>query len=171
MVEFTDLHHLRNGSHAGDGVFGERADAKGDGAQQLAVNVNRAAAHAGHYSGIFRLFAAQAHQHHVALGAVLVAEHAQHLNAHGLGLGSLKYRIGNALHSGMHFIYGKELVLRNLRLGSGVFIGMALGKTQTSKENCGSNEQNSFFHHGACTRPGIDGGEDLLSCNGLIRLG
>ena len=145
-VEFVDLHHLRNRGHAGDGILGERADAKGDCAQQLSVNVNRAAAHAGHHAGVFRLFAAQAHQHHVTLGAVLVAQYSQHLNTHGFRLGALKYRIGNALHSGTHFIHGKELVLRNLRLGSGVVIGVALGKTQAHEENCGAKEQNSFFH-------------------------
>jgi hypothetical protein len=63
------LQHLRDGRDAGDGVFAELADAVGERAQQAVADVDRAAAHAGHYAGVLRLGAVQLGQNHVVAGA------------------------------------------------------------------------------------------------------
>ncbi len=53
LVERVDLEHVGDRSDAGDGFFGEFADTEGQGSREFSVEIDRAAAHSGDYSGIF----------------------------------------------------------------------------------------------------------------------
>ncbi len=137
LIKLVDLQHLLNGSHARDRLFGKLANAIGNRAQQFTVNVYRAATHARHHAGELRLLAQQLHQYYVTLGAVQVAEYAQHFHSHGFRLGTLKNRIANSLHPRTHVVH-----LHNLRW-CGIFLGgqaggAGLGMAQTKK-----NEENA----------------------------
>ena len=105
-IHGVDLEHLGDGSHAGDRFLGKFADAEGQRSRQLAVQINRAAAHARDHSGIFRLLARQADQDDVALGAVRILQNSENFHSHGLGLGALEYGVGHAVHPGMDLAHG-----------------------------------------------------------------
>lgn len=49
--EGGERHHFLNGSDAGDGLLGKR-EAQSDGAEQLSIDIHRAAAHALHDAGL-----------------------------------------------------------------------------------------------------------------------
>ena len=66
-IQLIDFQHRSDRSNAGDRFLGELADAECERANELAVNVNRAAAHSGNYTGIFRLFSVETNQDDVAL--------------------------------------------------------------------------------------------------------
>ena len=67
--------HGLDGADAGDGVFGER-EGHGDGADEFAVDVDRAAAHALHDAGMFERSAGEAGEDEGFLGADIF-EHAE----------------------------------------------------------------------------------------------
>ncbi len=104
-IHGVDLQHLSDGRHAGDRFLGEFADAEGQRPRQLAVQINRAAAHARYHPGIFRFLTRQTHQDDVSLGAVRVLQNAENFHPHGLRLGALKHGIGNSVHAGVDFAY------------------------------------------------------------------
>ena len=101
LVHGVDLEHVGDRSHAGDRFLGEFADAERQRARQFAVKINRAAAHAGDHAGVFRLFARQAHQDDVALGAVRIPQNAENFHVHGFRLGALKHGVSHAAHAGV----------------------------------------------------------------------
>ena len=86
LIQGVDLEHLRDRSDAGDRLLRKLADAEGERARQLAVEIDRAAAHARDHAGVFGLCAAQADQDDVALGTVHVLQHAENFDVHGSGL-------------------------------------------------------------------------------------
>ncbi len=76
-----------------------------DSSHQLAVNVNRAAAHAGNHAGVFDLGAVQSRQDDVRLGSGHAAQSAQDLDIHGFRLGALEHGVGNAVHAGLDLAF------------------------------------------------------------------
>ena len=92
--------HLLDGRDASDGLFGELADAVGQSAQQLAVNVYGAAAHAGDHSAVLGFRSVQAGEDHVLAGTDGVVEHAQYLHLHDFGLGALEDGPCDRMHAG-----------------------------------------------------------------------
>ena len=67
--------HVFDGADAGDGILGE-GEGHGDGADEFAVDVDRAAAHALHDAGMFERSAGEAGEDEGFLGADVV-EHAE----------------------------------------------------------------------------------------------
>jgi len=76
---------------------------------QLAIEINRATAHAGDHAGVLGLGSVQANQDHVSLGPVHVAQHTQDFDFHGLGSHSLKHRISDAPHASMDLVDRDDL--------------------------------------------------------------
>src|ERR1700761_2241844 len=70
------LKHLADGGNARNRLFAEGSDAVADGPEQLAVNVNRAAAHTRNNAGVFGLGALKPGKDHVLTGAESVMEKA-----------------------------------------------------------------------------------------------
>ena len=99
MIQRIDLQHLLDRRHARDRFLGELADAEGQRARQLAVEINRASAHARNHAGIFGLGAVQTDQDNVALGTVHVAHHAQNFHVHGFGFHALEHGERCASHA------------------------------------------------------------------------
>ncbi len=110
LVQRVNLEHLLDRGHAADRLLGEIADTEGECAHQFAVNVNRAAAHAGDHARVFGLLPAEAHQDDVALGAVDVAHDAQDLDVHRLRLHTLEYGVGDAFHARLDFAQGHDFL-------------------------------------------------------------
>ncbi len=98
-IERIDLQHLLDRRDTRDRFLRELTDAEGKRARQLAVEIDRAPAHAGNHAGIFGLGAVQTHQDNVALGTVHVVHDAQNFHVHGLGLHTLKHRERGAFHA------------------------------------------------------------------------
>ena len=94
--------HLFDGRDAGNGIFGELADAVGERAEQLAADIDGAAAHALDHAGIFGFGAVELGQDHVLAGAARAAQYAQNLNLHGLGGGALEDGPRRAGHAGAY---------------------------------------------------------------------
>ena len=63
-----DLEHVFNGSDAGDGLLAELADAEAERADEAAVYVDRASAHAGDDAGVVGFGAVQASEDHILAG-------------------------------------------------------------------------------------------------------
>src|ERR1035438_5556516 len=99
MIEGIDLKHLLNWRYAGNRLLRELADAKGERARQLTIEIDWAAAHACDHAGILRFGPMQPHQNDVALGAVHVAQHSENFHIHGFRLDTLKHCEGCALHA------------------------------------------------------------------------
>ena len=99
MIERADLQHLLDRRHARDRFLRKLADAEGQRARQLAIEINRASAHARNHAGIFGLGAVQTDQDNVALGTVHVVHHAQNFHVHGLRLYALEHRKRGAFHA------------------------------------------------------------------------
>jgi len=94
--------HLFNGRDSGNGILGELADTVGERAEQLAADIDGAAAHALDHAGIFGFGAVELGQDHVQAGAACAAQYAQDLNLHGLGGGALEDGPRRACHTGTH---------------------------------------------------------------------
>ena len=109
-IKSIDLKHAGDGSDSSNRFLGEFADAERNGARQLSVKIDRAAAHARNYACVFDLSAMQAHQDDVALGSIHVAQHTQNFHIHRLGLNTLEDRVGNTAHPGVNLAH------RNCRL-------------------------------------------------------
>ena len=105
--------HLAERRDAGDRLLAV-GPGVGDGAEQLAVDRDRTAAHAGDDAGLLQSQSRKAAQHHVASGAG-VLEDAQHFGVELLDLGSLHDGAADALHAGANVI---DLPVR-VRLGGG----------------------------------------------------
>ncbi len=85
--QVAHFEHLLDGRDAGDGFLGELADAVGERANQLAVDVDGAAAHAIDDAGVFGLGAVELGENEVLAGAARAAQDAEDLDLHGLGSG------------------------------------------------------------------------------------
>jgi hypothetical protein len=109
FVHGIDLQHRRGRRDSADRLLGEFPDAIRDGAHQLAVNVDRAAAHAGHDAGVFHLLAMQARQDHVGLRTRHIAQHAQNFHFHRLRRYAFEDGVGYAVHAGFDLVLGHDL--------------------------------------------------------------
>ena len=81
----ADLEHLLDGGDAGDGLPGELADAVGERACQLTVDIDRTAAHAFDDSGVFGFVAVEPGEDEVLAGAASAAQDAENFDLHGFG--------------------------------------------------------------------------------------
>src|SRR5882724_12153822 len=70
LIQCIDFQHLADRRYPGNRFLGECSDAKSECSREFSVKINRAATHAGDYSGVFNLFADQADKNDVALRAV-----------------------------------------------------------------------------------------------------
>ena len=104
----ADFKHLLDGGDAGDGFFGELADAVGERAGQLTVDIDRTAAHAFDDAGVFGLVAAEPGEDEVLAGTTSAAQDAENFNLHGFGSGALKDGPGRAGHAGANLAERKE---------------------------------------------------------------
>ncbi len=109
LVQGIDFQHGAGGSDAGDGLFGKLANTISDGADQLAVNVNRAATHAGDHAEILDFLAVQPRQDDVGFRASHVAQHAQDLDIHRFRGHAFEDGIGHAVHAGLDLVLGHDL--------------------------------------------------------------
>ena len=105
----ADLEHLLDGSDAGDRILGELADAVAESADQLAVDVDGAAAHAGDDASVLRLFAVQASEDHVLAGADGILQHAKDFDVHGFGRYALEDGVSDAAESAVNFSKREKL--------------------------------------------------------------
>ena len=98
--------HGLDGADAGDGVLGER-EGHGDGADEFAVDVDGAAAHALHDAGMFQRSAGEAGEDEGFLGADIV-EHAEDFDLELLDLVAVEDGAAGAAHAGSEVLEGKE---------------------------------------------------------------
>jgi len=99
LVEIIDLQHQLDGSDAADGVGREDAQPERDGADQLAIDIDRAAAHAAGDVGALRL-ATQFRQDNVLLRPPGTFPESQDFHWNRLRFRTLKYSPCHALHAG-----------------------------------------------------------------------
>ena len=90
------FHHLLERRHARDRVFG-KLPGEGDGPHQLAVNVDRTAAHSLNDARVLQVAAGQSAEDHVAAG-IDPAHHAQHFRAELFELCPDHHRLSGSLH-------------------------------------------------------------------------
>jgi hypothetical protein len=113
LVRLDKFVHLAEGRDAGDRLLAEWPG-EGDGAKQLAVDVNRATAHAGDDAGLFEVGAAEAAQDHVAAWTG-VAQDADYLGVERIDFGPFDAGLSLAFHAGADFVH----IPVRLRLGIG----------------------------------------------------
>src|SRR5258708_6180530 len=102
FIRLDELVHLTEGRDAGDALLAERPGIS-DGPEQLAVDVNGTATHAGDDARLVEVEAGQPAQDHVAAGAG-VLEHAEHLGVEGLDFRALHDGATSALHAGANVV-------------------------------------------------------------------
>ena len=102
IVVLVDLEHQLDRRDAADGVRREHTQPQRNRANQLAVDVHRAAAHAAGDVSAYRL-AAHFTQDDVLVRPPEVLLDAQDLDGHSFRLGAGEHRPGHALHAGAHF--------------------------------------------------------------------
>ena len=100
--------HLGNGGDAGDGFLAELTYSVRQCAQQLAVDVNGAAAHPGNHAGVLWFGALETGQDHILIGAENILEHPEDLHVHGFGFGAFKDCIGHAMEATMDLRQRKD---------------------------------------------------------------
>ena len=98
--------HGLDGADAGDRVLGKR-EGHGDGADEFAVDVDGAAAHALHDAGVFQGSAGEAGEDEGFLGADVV-EHAEDFDLKVLDLVAVEDGAAGAAHAGFEVLEGKE---------------------------------------------------------------
>ncbi len=97
------LNHLVDRRDAGDRLLARTRRGVGDGADQPAVDVDRAAAHAGDDAGVRQRPALEPRQHQVAAAAPYVLEHAEDLDLELFDRRALENRAADAGHAGLDF--------------------------------------------------------------------
>ncbi len=132
----VDGEHLRDGSDAGDRFLAELPNSVGQCAQQLAVDVDRAAAHACDHSGVLWFGALETRQDHILTGAENIFEHSEDLYIHGLRLGAFKDGIGHAMQAAVHFREGEDSGRGRRRRSSRANLG---DQAARKDKNCGQN--------------------------------
>ncbi len=100
----VDLEHFFDWSHSRNRFFRKLANAKGERARQFAIEIDRAPAHARHYTGVFRFGAVQTNQNNVAFRTIHVVHHAQNFDVHRFGRHTLEHGERGALHAFMDLI-------------------------------------------------------------------
>ena len=133
LGRFDEAVHLAERRDAGDRLLAE-GPGVGDGAEQFAVDVDGAAAHAGDDAGLVEVQAGQPAKDHVAAGAG-VLEHAEDLGLEGLDLGPLHDGAAVALHAGADVVDLPEIVLFRRRHGES---NLPTGERQHAQE-CGKS--------------------------------
>src|SRR5262249_41409729 len=130
LVGLDETVHLAKRRDAGNRVLAI-GPAVGDSAEQLVVDVNGAARHAGDDPGPFEVEAGQPAQHHVAAGAGIL-QHADPLGLEGLQAGALHDGAAITFHSGPDVINlpeglglaGRSPTLASARGGGGLGGGL-----------------------------------------------
>jgi len=115
----TDFQHVGDGSDASDGLFAELSDAVGECAEQAALDVDRATAHAGDDAGEFGFLAVETGEDHVFAGAACPTEDTEDFDIHGFGDGALKDGPGYAAESAMDLGQGEDADRGGRRSGEG----------------------------------------------------
>ena len=98
----VDRQHFGNGRDAGDRLFTKLSYSVGESAQQLAVDVNRAAAHPGDDSGVLWFGTVETRQDHILVRAEDVFENSKNFHIHGFRLCAFKDRIGHTMEAAVH---------------------------------------------------------------------
>jgi hypothetical protein len=128
--------HLLDGRDAGDGLLAELSDAIAERADELAVDIDGAAAHACDDAGVLGFRAVQAGKDKVLSGADGVVEHAEDLDGQWLGHHALEDRVGDAGEAAMHV--GERKDDRLARRGGrqyGLSQGESAAEAEQSREN------------------------------------
>ena len=102
-------YHVLDGADGGDGILGER-EGHGHGAGQLAVDVDRAAAHSFHDAGMFQGTAGKPCQDERLFGSDVV-EHPENLHLEFVHPVAGEDRAANAAHAGPDVLQRKERTL------------------------------------------------------------
>ena len=102
------LQHLRDRRNPRDRVFAELADPVAQRAQQLAIDVHRAATHSRDHARVLRLGPVQPRQDHVPPRPQRVPQAPQDLNLHRLGPHALEDRVRHAFQPGANVIQGEK---------------------------------------------------------------
>jgi hypothetical protein len=108
LVEILNLQHRLDGGDAANCIRRKRAQPEGDGAYQLAIDINRAAAHAAGHVGAHRL-APHLGDNDVLLRPPHVAPAADDFDRDRLRLGALQHGPGHAFHARLHLIERQNL--------------------------------------------------------------
>src|SRR5512146_2464741 len=101
-VHLIDFEHFLDRRHTSNGFLRKFPNAVRDGADKFAVDVNRASAHSGNYTGEIGFCTVKANEDDVTFGPGHVAKNAKDLYAHGFGLNALEYGIGGPCHADFH---------------------------------------------------------------------
>ena len=132
----VDCQHLGNGGDAGDGFLAELPNSVGQRAQQLAVDVDGAAAHACDHSGVLWFGALETGQDHILTGAEDIFEHPEYFHVHGFGLGAFKDGICHTMEAAVHLREGKDSRRGRRRRSSRANLG---NQAARNDKNCGQN--------------------------------
>jgi hypothetical protein len=98
------LNHFRDRGDAGDRFLRERADGVGHRADEAAVDVDGAAAHAGDHARFGQRASFEPREDQVALRRLHVLEHAKDVDLEVLHLGALEDRAAGADHSRLDLV-------------------------------------------------------------------
>ena len=109
--------HFLYRAYAGDGVLGERKR-HGDGAGELSIDIDRAAAHALHDAGVLEGTSGESREDEGFLGAEVI-EHAQDFDLKLLDAIAVEDGAPDAVHSGANVLEGKERSLGGKDRGQG----------------------------------------------------
>ena len=121
-------HHVLDGPYAGDGIFRERKR-HGHGADQPAIDIDRAAAHARHDPGMFERAAREPRQNQRFLGADVI-QHAQDLDLEFVDLAARKTVLPVPRMPGLMSCKGKKPVCAARAVASAKTAGSAKRGTQ-----------------------------------------
>ena len=132
----VDRQHLRDGGDPGDGFFAELTNSVGERAQQLAVDVDGAAAHACDHSGVLWFGPFETRQDHVLAGAEDIFEDSEYLHVHGFRLGAFKDCVRQTVEAAVHLREGKDSRFGRRRRRSRANLG---DQAARNNKNCGQN--------------------------------
>ena len=138
-----DFKHLGDGCDAGDGVFGELADAVRKGAEELVADVDGAAAHAGDNACVFRLGAAKLGEDHVVAGAACAAQNPKDFNLHGLGFGPGENGPRSGYLAAVHLVEREKALTGRWRAGGWGLGGKERGGESGKQDGRQSRAQDS----------------------------
>src|ERR1019366_3584658 len=111
LVHGIDFQHGAGRSDTGDRLLGKLANTISDGADEFAVNVNRAAAHACDHAEVLNFLAMQPGQNDVGFRAGQIAQDAEDLGFHRFRRDAFEDGIGHAMHAGLDLVLRHDLNL------------------------------------------------------------
>jgi hypothetical protein len=104
------MDNVLDGSHTGNGIFGEDTELQRKGTGELAIKVDGAAAHSRDDAGAFDLGAFELNKDDGLARPEEIGHHADHFEVELLYLVARENRVGIALHAGANLVEWKSLI-------------------------------------------------------------